>query len=1781
MKKLLLLLMALTLFAPPRAHADHLEIYNASWDNATLLGEKKNTQKPGSNGYYFDKTGGWGIDIQSVANWATGFHTTTGSYELQGFQMGESVKEQSNTIISDKVQLYIPSGVLNQATMTMMKKSSTCYLSVKGEREMIIRALYGTIQNVYFTHHRLGTDIPTLKNWTSEQGTFDDNSFTAYGDGAKEIHIKMPDGVNQWAFTKISVDWRAGTPVKPGKQTQFKFQSDEYDEATQTLTVRGSNTNMTIFPEEGAEMVLMTTSTNAVPTTITGNNSLATSSSTYGTESTINSKWVRVKCYANIPFKVTLPSGPKIGTTYNLRIIGWNPKGFSEVNTVKLKYESVDGIPEVDTDNLPEGMTYVHGEDNNGTIYFNKYDSANLPKVPIKHKNGGSTLYYNYSTVAPTTTAKTGTVSASTTGASIGVPIKHYDDPVKNQRLTMSIKWYDGYGLQQRPLNIVCIYTGGDDSEDQKKVLAAPSVKVDDNAIKAELAGGVTAFVDENGVKVSLESQMGTENAKFQYQFCDATNGIWAQTPEATKWQAWPDGGYTVNATGRLFVRETDGESEARETYRDFSKISTKVTDLALTDVNDGDVITLYDFDQYNVVGRYETVKPNDINVSAGTWFVYLTDSEGRAIKVIVNGENETVKSYTDGKSINNITGVVRGIESGLPELWITTSAMDYSAFLPNPDDATYFTSTIKEVTEIERADFNKKVVLRNVTFNAADNILMTSTGKVVKPYARLKTTPDFATIMRLNEGTTYSVEGFVGYANGDMVLLPTSAIATPKLLAPNPITATDEDKANGYITVNVVSDVVTLTPDITGVRSGTALIYSKNGGASTTLSEIVDGNAKIEITADDYVDDENLGKVCTLQVAYNRGNIDGERVIIKFVKKEAEPVASIAEFKAKYPDEADAKDGIIYRYEGKALVREITPKYLYLRDVKDDGTEFGKDELSAHSILLYNKNGWETLVAMNTEGKEAPRKLEKGDIITNFAFKASRTGLQNLRGDNTGYARTLRRIHIEGDPIEYEPQVKDILEEENNSALTPFTEADRMVRYKINNVTVSKGLDGDKEVFTLNMAGNPVLNIGEVFKISKGFSTAYLASARYNIDGVVLRNGDKGNYAVALIDFSIVGEKALAEPELTIKGEGVEGGKFLTTATVEMKYTGEVEDVDIYYTLDNSNPRLNKDGRKKYTGPFEISATTIVKAYAAKAGKIPSEVAEATFTRTANERRYIVNFLDQAEAGVPYHFSGIARVVAKGGEYIFVRGTQGHYLPINIEDAALLESIKKDSYVSDFVMEPHILGGKVRGAHVTADYASLFATPSDTKPAGLEKDIEMVPDEVTTITTANARRYVKIMGVKLTGTGFEADGDEATQDTEWKLTTNKGEGEDIPVNHDKLEATFNWNGATPAAYYNITGFAMLDDSGEGIELWPVEVEKVRSSEPVVAVIKDNVTIPAQTVEGITTVEFYPYTTVTLNCPISNPKSATIYYNVSPTPIVPGPDTEWNVYAQRFAITSTSYITMYATAPGYEQSLYTHVEATLGKPAGTVAFSVTANPGSTAVKMTAAEGADIYYTTDANIAEENWTKAANGASVSFTEQTTLWAYAMEGNKKGAVSSMLVMVMPEQTTTPENPGQPDPTKVSGKVKVELDTESDLTKVTITLAPAEAIADGTYQIWYAFNPTAECVPGNNGNMTLYTAPIERKEGGRLVAILIENGKVAGEPADQYITLIPTDIDGIDSDRREDEIRVEAGSIIAPEGSAVFDITGRRVNATGLRAGIYIVRTAGGKAVKVKVD
>ena len=59
----------------------------------------------------------------------------------------------------------------------------------------------------------------------------------------------------------------------------------------------------------------------------------------------------------------------------------------------------------------------------------------------------------------------------------------------------------------------------------------------------------------------------------------------------------------------------------------------------------------------------------------------------------------------------------------------------------------------------------------------------------------------------------------------------------------------------------------------------------------------------------------------------------------------------------------------------------------------------------------------------------------------------------------------------------------------------------------------------------------------------------------------------------------------------------------------------------------------------------------------------------------------------------------------------------------------------------------------------------------------------------------------------------------------------------------------------------------------------------------------------------------------------------------------------------------------------------------------------------------------------------------------------------------------------------------------------------------------------------------------------------------------------------------IDGVYGDS-EGGVSVEGGRIVAPEGSVVYDMTGKRVAVTNLPAGIYIVRTPAGLTVKVRL-
>ncbi len=178
------------------------------------------------------------------------------------------------------------------------------------------------------------------------------------------------------------------------------------------------------------------------------------------------------------------------------------------------------------------------------------------------------------------------------------------------------------------------------------------------------------------------------------------------------------------------------------------------------------------------------------------------------------------------------------------------------------------------------------------------------------------------------------------------------------------------------------------------------------------------------------------------------------------------------------------------------------------------------------------------------------------------------------------------------------------------------------------------------------------------------------------------------------------------------------------------------------------------------------------------------------------------------------------------------------------------------------------------------------------------------------------------------------------------------------------------------------------------------------------------------------------------------------------------------------------------------------------------------------------------------------------------------------------------VDPEQPDQPENPDQPDQPEnpdqpgqaVSGKVKFEITQDEVTGKVYVTISPAEAVAGG-FEIYWT-DRMGTLTPDNG---TPYDfQPIEVTETTYIMAILVETGKKSGAVCgvNVWVNPTPTAIDGINGDRDADAVRAEGSDIIAPEGSVVYDLNGRRVRGEGLRQGIYLVRTPDGTTVKVMI-
>jgi hypothetical protein len=1334
---------------------------------------------------------------------------------------------------------------------------------------------------------------------------------------------------------------------------------------------------------------------------------------------------------------------------------------------------------------------------------------------------------------------------------------------------------------------------------------------------------------------VNVKSSTDDANMLVQYVFRAHTAGeAWpGATPDANaQWLALGEPNLDVSNLG-----------EGRVYFRCYDITHNISSPLTLLDLEAQFPTTLnidfnYDLPEQQLVKLTSQTYPlivtgaftTDAQLVAGktTYYLYLTNVYGQVIKAVINSATEPAvfESYRQkvdagqylaindpviGRIHYNSHTITENGESkpSLPEIWVTPGDEDFIDYLPKavPTTLQYFPNNgvIKEekADGITAADFNKYVTLRSLTW-LGGNKVRTADGTELTLYSRLHVDgydfgEDMANVAKIAAGEgekLFAATGYVGQLSGTLALLTTEKTVqcpgTPKAYAPNLISGTPN--ANGFIQVNAITNRFYI--DIVGNADGESEFYcytKEMVKPNQNKVQLVKHNGKWAIDVNFGILKEGATKEFWVYAKLN-DMYSLKPLKLRITKYDATPVHSIKEFKEAERDctlDHGGNDGE-KRYQmtrtdenstdGMVIILEKTPQYLYVQDYPVSA-EAETDDTHMHYLLIRNEKEWEAPVDKN--GVEAP--LEVGDVITGFALRPRHVD-GNIVSNSTNFARTFKWVeHVANVPGAKDRPVTYNSETEPSGTDFKFTENDRMTYVTLSGVQVSQepnpdydstDPDSEKNLYYLDIAGAKRTRLTfSIFTTRGGWTEAWAPSVGFNITGIVLRSSaTEEAYAFAPISFTGTGK--LSAPEVYLDNIAADkrgdteqpyfGGAVVmnpvATTTAGKPVTGNIT---IHYSINGLDPLNNIGSRIKYNPDGEnpdlaLGERTIeVRAFAAAPGLTPSDVVVRRFTKSSSDMQYILNFLNSAKEGNLYRFISNLKVVAIGGEYMFVAGPVGHFLPIYKEGGWNDVSIAANQYISGFTVEYRKDVHENRLAVATST-ASTFTGITDEDDIAEDDRIKATPDVVNKVTNANARRLVQIMNVKVNKMTTAANPDE----THWTFTE-LSDGQEHPMivgrlgkvdvysiaaNGDKVAEEME-DGET----YNITGFVMLGaNSKEGIvELWPMSAQRIGRTANVTAKVSNTVS-QTTAADGEITATFEGNCVVTLEATDHN--HVITYWLESET--TDQTAATWYTYQRPFTVTANERIHAMAQAPGLAASDHTHVTLTRLDQAAAPAIS----EASGVVTITAEQGAAITWWTSADA-----TKHAYNAPFTIGETAIVYATAsVAGKAESPVAHLLVVINNEEPIIPAD-------KISGKVTFTIDDTSDPTKVTVYLAPEQGL---TGTIYYLINPTGEVTPDNG---TVYVNPIEMTEGGRIVAILVESGKYAGEPTDIAVWLIPTDINGIDSEEREDAIRAEGGSIIAPEGSEVYDISGRRVSATGLRAGIYIVRIPGGKAVKVKVD
>ena len=295
----------------------------------------------------------------------------------------------------------------------------------------------------------------------------------------------------------------------------------------------------------------------------------------------------------------------------------------------------------------------------------------------------------------------------------------------------------------------------------------------------------------------------------------------------------------------------------------------------------------------------------------------------------------------------------------------------------------------------------------------------------------------------------------------------------------------------------------------------------------------------------------------------------------------------------------------------------------------------------------------------------------------------------------------------------------------------------------------------GDIRLYGNAEGGNTLtvssLNGATINSITFEFTGANYSNIYVKVDGETV-TATEGVYEIGASSF-VVGNANASTTQVRIKKITIDytAGTAPTVATpviegetpftesTEVSITCATKGASIYYTLDGATPT---NASNEYSGAFELTETTTVKAIAYDANNNASSVATKEFVK--EEPVVLTNVATVAEFNA----------LADGTDFIFTgnlvaTGQTGKYLYAQDSDNGILIYGTIDQTYSDLAEIP---GGW------TGKKTTFNGAPEAAEPAGLAaatEHVDLAPEEMTPaqVTLENAFKYVVIRGATVTMT--------------------------------------------------------------------------------------------------------------------------------------------------------------------------------------------------------------------------------------------------------------------------------------------------------------------------------------------------------------------------------------------------------------------------------------------